>query len=401
MAPGKRAVVSGANPESNVAQRCDLNEDASSVAHNNVSIDVEDIEGRENVKEKQKTSSKLPWWSCYKEVWMSTVMSKDYVPEETRLHAVLLQVKKNESNRLVSIYSGKGGKTNPTFGTSGNNRDVFYDRMLLFGCLGVSRCFIIITYTSKRSGQLLQTFAEQNYCVGQTVVLLEPIYTEKNLGKNEDLPIFDIKDKIEPYRFPVLQQVEFIIPKEPSTRYFMLHGVTVEIIAPTIVRSTCGGTLCDRQITKGNEKGCACLFNSATSSLVMEMTARVFVGGELVLEAENFRSWLLTNLFIGDLNMTSSTDDFQAENKKKMRGVIKTIVKYVNERGGWTVYGWMRRGTQLDAAEKGKQTRNTITEEITSEHVSPHIIRLMPYSVPGKVLKDFSYQQPAMHLSLI
>jgi hypothetical protein len=132
----------------------------------------------------------------------------------------------------------------------------------------------------------------------------------------------------------------------------------------------------------------------------MEMSVKVFVRGELVLEAENFRSWLLTNLFIGDLNMTSSTDDFQAENKKRMRGVIKALVNYVNQKGGWTVYGWMRRGTQMDAAEKGKHTRNTNSEEITSEHVSPHIIRLMPYCVPEKALKDYSYYQPSMHLSL-
>ena len=78
-----------------------------------------------------------------------------------------------------------------------------------------------------------------------------------------------------------------------------------------------------------------------------------------------------------------------------MRDAIHAIVHYVNNHGGWDVYGWMRHGSQVDAWEKGSKICG---EEITAENVSPHIIRLMPSIVSLDALTPMCFTKQMLHV---
>lgn len=335
----------------------------------------------------------VPWWyDRYEEVWLSSVLSTTYCSEEKRMPALLLHIKKNEMNRSVSIYSARGGRSNVNFGTN----DTSYDRIFLFGCLGTDECFVILSKSARKSRFLLEAFTDKGLSVGQTVFLLEPTFASKGLGTNNALPILDVNKRLEPFSFRHIPTVSYQIPAEPGTRYFLLQGVRINIMTPVMQRANCGGYLCDRQILQTNEKSCCCLFNSVQTSLVLQVSVTVTEqNGSDIMYVETFRSWILTKLFISGLNLASKLEDFQNQNEMVMRSAIHKIVNHINTNGGWYVFGWMRRGTQIDAAEKGAKGGG---EDITAENVSPHIIRMVPSTVSIESLSDMMFKKKMIHV---
>ena len=375
-----------------------IDKDSNVAANNTMVASTDNISGTVAVQTGTKTSIRddsieTPWWyATYEEVWLSSVFTPKYCAENKRMSALLLHIKKNEMNRSVSVYAARGGKSNVSFGTN----DSFYARIFLFGCLGTDDCFVILSKSARKSRFLLESFTDKELSVGETVMLLEPTFTGQGLGKDESLPILDVKKKLEPFSFRTIPTVKYQIPEEPGTRYFLLQGMHVEITTPIMQRSSCGGYLCDRQPLKTNEKACCCLFNAVQTSLVLEVSVSVLeTSGSTVMSMESFRSWVLTKLFIRGLNLASKMEDFHDQNEVRMRNVIHAIVHYVNNHGGWDVYGWMRRGSQVDAGEKGSKICG---EEITAENVSPHIIRLMPSIVSLDALTPMCFTKQMLHV---
>jgi hypothetical protein len=158
------------------------------------SIDHDDSDSfsTQSLKSKRvKVSRREPWYK-FKDLWMDNVMEDDFNPENKRVNVVLLHVKVNDTMKTkVSIYSGKGTK-------SVGSSDVNYDRIFLFGSLGTKTCFVIISTSSRMSAHLLTKFTSGEYSVGQTAILLEPLYQGKTLGKDSNLPIFEVKKSFEP-----------------------------------------------------------------------------------------------------------------------------------------------------------------------------------------------------------
>jgi hypothetical protein len=161
------------------------------------------------------------WWSFYRDVWMDTVMNKDYCAEDCRVSAILLHVKTNELKRFVSIYASRNTRTGGGVG----NTEISYDRIFLFGCLGTNTCFIVISKNARQSSYLLQGFSEKELCIGQTVVILEPMYTSKTLGKDSNLPIFDMKFFLNHRIFQLFQQnnIVFLKNRVLDILLFMVH----------------------------------------------------------------------------------------------------------------------------------------------------------------------------------
>ena len=183
---------------------------------------------------------------------------------------------------------------------------------------------------------------DKELSAGETVILLEPTFMGCSLGKDNSLLILDVKKKFKPFTFQVIPTVKYQIPEEPSTHYFLLQGMQVNITTPIMQRASCGGYLCDRQQLKTNEKGCCCLFNAVQTSLVLEISVSISdVCGMDVMYMDSFRSWILTKLFIDSLNLASKMEDFWDQNELVMCNTIHTMVHYVNDHGGWDVYGWM------------------------------------------------------------
>jgi hypothetical protein len=167
-------------------------------------------------------------------------MHDDYEAESKRTNVVLLNNKVNETtkNKNISIYSAKTGK-----GLASNN--ISYDRIFLFGSLCTSKCFVVISSTKKNSAHLLSKFTDGCYTVGQTAVILEPVYMGKTLGKEGNLPILQAQKVFEPYIFHWVITIPYREPAEVWTTYFYLKGVSIKIQLVEMQKSNCSGTLCD------------------------------------------------------------------------------------------------------------------------------------------------------------
>ena len=70
---------------------------------------------------------------------------------------------------------------------------------------------------------------------------------------------------------------------------------------------------------------------------------------------QNFRSWMLTQMFVPGVNLASKLEDFVENNEVLLRCAICQVMVHVNRHGGWDVVGQMRKGVQIDAVEKEKK----------------------------------------------
>ena len=331
-------------------------------------------------------------WNKYEDVLLEEIMHDDYEAESKRTNVVLLNIKVNETtkNKNISIYSAKTGK-----GLASN--DISYDRIFLFGSLCGNKCFVVISSTKKNSARLLSKFTDGCYTVGQTAVILEPVYMGKTLGKEGNLPILEVQKVFEPYIFPWVITIPYREPEEVCTTYFYLKGVSIKIQLAEMQKSNCSGILCDRQKL---EKNCPCLYKSGRGQLVIDCWLKIYDSTDensILLQMQNFRSWNFTQLILDKVNASMIVDDFRGEQETKLRNSIKNIVNYCNKRGGWDLFGWMRRGHQIDASDDKLKG-----EQITAETISPHIIRLIPSQATKEDFKlnKLLYEENTIYLSL-
>ena len=233
--------------------------------------------------------------------------------------------------------------------------------------------------------------------MGQTAVILEPVYMGKTLGKEGNLPILEVQKVFEPYIFPWVITIPYREPEEVCTTYFYLKGVSIKIQLAEMQKSNCSGILCDRQKL---EKNCPCLYKSGRGQLVIDCWLKIYDSTDensILLQMQNFRSWNFTQLILDKVNASMIVDDFRGEQETKLRNSIKNIVNYCNKRGGWDLFGWMRRGHQIDASDDKLKG-----EQITAETISPHIIRLIPSQATKEDFKlnKLLYEENTIYLSL-
>jgi len=355
---------------------------SSSTAANNQTSNRQN-EGQEPESKRRKQAEKLPsGCALQKEVTLYHVLESDYVAEDMWMPAVLLNIKKNEERRTVSLFSRGGNQSKQSFGNSESQ----YDRIMLLGCLSTGTCFAILSTAAKKSSALLKLLTDNRLCIGQCIILLEPRFTGRTLGRDDALPMLDVRKAFEPYFPNSIPLRQFSPPTEPGTRYFWLYKAKIEVVNAVMVKGSCAGFLCDGQGLRNNEKGCSCcLYTRGRSTYVLQLDVKVLGSkSSEILSMDNYSSWNFTKMMINSLNQASKLEDFTQENEKKMRGCIKEIVKFVNDNDGWDVCGWMRRGIQVDATERDKK----IGEEVSAESVSPHIILLKPTDASPDFIRD-------------
>jgi len=343
--------------------------------------DMEDSEERMEELEDEEPHTVIPeGCEADMDVTLFDVMDTNYVSEDRWLPAVLLNVKKNETARAVSLYSRGSGNT---FG----NSDAKYDRIMLLGCLSTGTCFIILNTSATKSAALLKKIGQKFMCIGQLIAVLEPKFGGKTLGKNDALPMIDVKKPFVPYTPNKIPRHPFSPPEESGTRFFLLRKAKIAVSGAVMSKGNCGGFLCDSQNVNHREKGCGCcVYTKGHPAYVVQLDVKVFKrdGVVEVLSMDNYSSWCFTNMVINSISQASKLEDYTEENERKMRRCIREIVAFVNNNGGWNVCGWMRRGIQIDAAERDKK----LQEEVTAETVSPHIIMLRPTSVSADFVKE-------------
>ena len=90
----------------------------------------------------------------------------------------------------------------------------------------------------------------------------------------------------------------------------------------------------------------------------------------------NFRSLRFDELLFqsGSQRVFDSIEPGDPIGNRVLRASVSKLVKFVNDRHGWTIVGWVRTGTVKDANEEG----NRDAEDIAAEDVRPHVTYLYP-----------------------
>lgn len=312
-----------------------------------------------------------PFWNNYQEVSFEDFDDPNHRITATKLTCVLLQVKKHDNKQTskYAVYQNKG-KGQSYFS---NTLSVSYDRMFLFGLVYKRGfCIALLSQSATASSFLVAKLNHNTSNIGSTMVILEPKYEGKSLGKNSVLPLIATSrhlfhtDVAEPFPSPYDLSLSI-----GQTRYFMLYEMTIALEGLIVVNADCKGVECDRLLQQGRDTKCGCFHSKLLSPLTIQAIVIVEQPPGHIIFSSDFQSYKLTQLLLVT-TLESSLSDFEDENLENVRATVNNTITYVNNHGGWNICGWMRLGGVVDAADIKSG------EEVASDTVNPHIVSLTP-----------------------
>jgi hypothetical protein len=337
----------------------------------------------EDIPQEVVAPQEVEWWENYQPTTFDEVMQPRRLAGDKKLQCILLGMKKNDNKLLSFFQHGKTQKDKSSIQTT-----AAYDRLFLFGATRstVGSCFVIITQSSQESSVFLANFHADEVVVGRIGYLLEPNYEGKTLTNKGFLPVFDVKEPFVPCTI-VQQEVPFTQETLPEdTKFFFLSGVRVLCDRAYVVTADCTGVQCDRQFLGGRSKNCGCFKVNVKPRLTFKATLIVQqVNPERDIFTVDHRSWSLTELLLVISNDSISAQ-YEKGNLRPFRNSVHESFRFINDNGGWDVCGWARKGTAVDASDQRDGIAVRGSEEVGSDYVAPHIIRLVPHNNSNEVL---------------
>jgi hypothetical protein len=122
----------------------------------------------------------------------------------------------------------------------------------------------------------------------------------------------------------------------------------------TVVQPSCAGILCDRQEILNANGACGCFHKTQRSeAAVLEekpMSLELAPNSQL----ESFRSLSWTKLFINNRGVLAKmpSKDLDIYAFTNLQKAMKELHHYVNQRGGYTILGYMQLGESTDVSDK-------------------------------------------------
>ena len=298
----------------------------------------------------------------YKAVTIKSIEEegKSYESEKKYIIGVLLSIKVVEKQNVINQYNKKklGIAT--------------YNRILTFGSCkdeeGKSFCMIFESSISFR----YFIYKMMDLKIGDTVVIYEPKKIMNYLSKGKDLPVIESRMLAFSHQVDrglyLTEEVALSIPEEGYTKFFFYSGVKIKFFNAQIVPVVCQGLMCDKQ----KENQCGCLMGHKTPRIVLDVNVKLKEKKISEVNKMNILSWDLTKKLFTDIGRDVSITSFLDMRKLKViRSSINNIGNIINEKGGWTIIGWVRTGFTDDEV-----TTDSLEKIVGAESVSPHIISL-------------------------
>ena len=138
---------------------------------------------------------------------------------------------------------------------------------------------------------------------------------------------------------------------ERVTRAFHMNA-TLKILNVSVEDTKCNGFFCDRQRIRDvnrSKKGCGCFTTtSRLSNTVINFDMQIKASS--TFEQMEFTSHRFSNLFLTEPfpDGVSWREFGYNENLDALMLSVESIIHYVNQRGGWLVTGWSKRGEVND-----------------------------------------------------
>lgn len=330
-----------------------------------------------------RATRQFPFWENYREVSFEDLSDPNHRISRTKLTCVLLQIKKHDNKQFqkYSVYQNKGrGQSYFT-----NTLSLSYDRLFLFGLVYKKGfCIAYLSLTATSSSYFVSKLDHNSSNIGDIVIILEPQFEGKSLGKNSILPLITSERKL----FPVALEEPFLTPYDINlsigqTRYFMLYKTKITLEGLIIVNAECKGIECDRLLQQGKDTKCGCFHSKILSPLTIKTFVIVEQPHGNILFSCQFQSYKLTQLLL-HTTLENSLSEFEDEDLETLRTAVDTMITYINDNGGWNICGWMRLGGVIDASDV------KTGEEVASDTINPHIVSLKPNNNTEQFLAELT-----------
>ena len=206
-------------------------------------------------------------------------------------------------------------------------------------------------------------------------------------------PIVDCKREIYPL-YGNFRMSDVPLPAEVVYSGFRTNNMTVQVLSIAAVSTQCGGAMCDKQDLYRNgrmESKCSCISNIQRlcgTTIVMQL--RLNNGGEEEMLINDFTStWFMNNYMfkerLGAHIRASYFSDPDIEDE--LLSCTRKVMRYINDRGGFRIIGWAKRGMIQDQGatvqqDQGQQRYGQPTNQgnnmVENADVRLHIVRIDP-----------------------
>ena len=216
--------------------------------------------------------------------------------------------------------------------------------------------------------------------IGTTFCMLNPKPIETILAN--DIPIIETDHPFvtlqeEPSTFSI--KISENLPAD-DTRGFVVNGTQLTLHTFSCKTGVCSGYFCDRQRIIEHlamKKGCGCYHTGRNSSICFkfDLSASFLPGNIKICD---FTSVQFQNLFLdGNLPIACSEEVFgvTTTHYENLFDTFVEILDTVNGNGGWTLYGWSKRGQINDLSNEDDKD---FAKKVESAEVTHHVVKIFP-----------------------
>jgi hypothetical protein len=210
-------------------------------------------------------------------------------------------------------------------------------------------------------------------------------------------PIVDCRQEIYPI-YGSFRMREVLLPNEVVFTGFRNNNVTVRLLSCSAKPTQCAGSMCNKHNLYRNkrmESRCSCISNiqrMCPTTIIMQLLLQMNSGTE-EMSINNFTSTGFVNnyVFMDRLAAHVRASHFSQDIEDDILDSTRRVFKYINDRGGFRIIGWAKRGMIQDHGaafqqdnqgqrggygQPGNQANNN--NMIKNVEVQYHIVRFDP-----------------------
>lgn len=331
-----------------------------------------------------KDGFKKSWCNQPHELKKASYFSTSRRPSEiqnTAVLGVLISITQPKKNSNGSGSGGMKFSSMAATGVGGKLQRVYstpnYEIILQFADMSdLPNCFAVIFDYRRQYFALFKHCEKTDYIkLGDAIVFREPQPHDEKLGKmitvlkNPSIAAAVTYSHLWPIQQPLQapQDNEQVAFHAANKRITVCNGV----LLTSMDHIKCANKTCDMQ-----NIDCAGCFGSPEMNkpMVIEcdvevMDCPLYDNAIHVATFWSFRSLRFSHLFFNSLeDISSKGEDIHDEINQNLRNSMTELVNYINNRNGWTLFGWHRRGSEL--LDNGETRASVKTKG--------HLVYLMP-----------------------
>ena len=184
---------------------------------------------------------------------------------------------------------------------------------------------------------------------------------------------------------------------------FVINNALLNCTRLVFTDSKCSGLFCDRQrvLEICERSGCGCFSQHSNRNCVTALHYIVCQFNGKNIGMNNFSSHVFMSYYIfGHFSIDIRASQLQSGSEiyDDILDAMENIIKLVNENGGWSIYGWGKKGIINDTSLVGVESNND-DAKVTADEVSTHFVQLHPQNREfqdietdlGRQMQDFKF----------